>query len=257
MATVSFDSWFHGGPLALNIGATKDFSYWFHGCLVLRPDITQVTNNKSFTMQARIVQPTGRTIQARARILVNNTRTISMRGFIKTPRPISMKGRVARHQGWPILNVVDPGFPLFQPTQLSMRGRITQGSPGSQSLDMRAKIIKGGTVLLQARGRIVKAGYLSMRAKIKPRFSSSKAAMIFRVANAQQSTALMLFYTQGSVGQQSMTMKARIAPVYRTAVTGFFTINRDPGSSKVIAIGFESDTGARQVLSMKARIAIP
>lgn len=256
MATTSFDSWFHGGPLELNVGDTKTFGYWFHGAPVLRPDITQVLSNQSFTMRARIALASTKTFQARARILATVDRTISLRAHIrnKTTRTLDMRSRLARHQGWPIPNPVDPGFTLFQPTQLNIRARITQGSRATQTLDMRANIRRGATQHLTLRARIVKAANLTMRARIKPFRSRTTAIMTFSVSANRQTRALMLFYTKGNVYEPTMSMRARISKPYQTRAAHTIVVSKTGSGSSVLTFGFDSDQVTLQQLRIGARI---
>lgn len=259
MATTSFDSWFHGGPLEVNIGDTKTFAYWFHGAIVLRPDITQITGFQSLTMRARIGHPNTVTFQARARVQATVDRTISLRAHIRNSitRTLDMRSRMSRQQGWPIMSPFDPGFSLFQPTQLNMRARITQGARATQTLDMRAKIRRGGTVLLTMRGRVVKAAYLTVRARIKPFRSRTTAAMIFHVSNASQTKALMLFYTKGNVYEQTMSMRARISKPYQTRVANTLVVSKTGSGSSVLTFTVNSDQVTLQQLRMGARIVAP
>jgi hypothetical protein len=182
---------------------------------------------------------------------------LGMRAFITRPTIFDARARIARQQGWPIPDPVDPAFPTFQPTQLNMRGRITHGSSALQTLSMRGNIRRGDTLALQMRARIVLAGYLQMRARIKPRFSKASAKMIYYVSNSGQTKALMLFYTQGFAGSQSMTMKARIAPVYKTRMTSQLLVTQAQGNAKVIPIRLDSAQATDQILTLRARIAVP
>lgn len=256
MSTTSFDAWFQGSPLELNIGATKDLSYWFQGTPVLRPDITQITANVSLQMRARIAAQASKTFQARVRILATVDRAIDMRAHIKNlaTQALQMRARMARRQGWPIPPALDPSFLTFQPTQLQMRARVKQGVRAAQSIDLRASIIHSSAHLLQLRARIVIASRLSMRARIKPRRAQTLATMTYLVARASKTRALMLFYVQGNVVEQTLSMKARIVKAQTTRVTNVFVAAQALSGSSILTFGFDSTQRTLQDLRIGARI---
>lgn len=256
MPTGSFDAWFHGVPLELNLGDSRTFAYWFHGVPALRPDITAVLVSTTFQMRARIALTNTKNFQARARIRATVDQTISLRAHIRNSvtRQLKMRARLSRRQGWPILGPFDPGFDSFQPTQLTMRARLLQGTRASQGLDMRASIFHRSTALLQVRARIVKAVNLSMRARIKPRRARSRAIMTYYVSRESQTRVLMLFYTQGNFAEQTMSMRARIVHAQQTRVTGTFVIGKTGSGASVLGFGFDSTQLTLQQLRMGARI---
>lgn len=210
-------------------------------------------------MRARIAATATETFQARARILATVDRTIDMRAHIrnKTTRDLEMRSRISRQQGWPIMSPFDPGFSLFQPTQLNMRARIVQGVRTAQTIDMRANIRRGDTSLLLMRARIVIAASISMRARIKPRRLQTRASMTYYVARAGQARALMLFYTQGNVIEQSISMRARIVKAQQTRVTGTFVVHSTTSGATVLGFNFDSNERTLQQIRMGARIKAP
>lgn len=196
-------------------------------------------------------------LQMRAFIL-SAPKTVSMRANILGPRTMTMRARMSRQQGWPIPNPVDPSFPSFQPTQLNMRGNITQGSLSDQTMRIQANIFKGSTHLMAARGRIVKNHTLSMRASIRPRISSNVVLMTYDVARASKTLVTMLFYTQGNLGIQGMSMGARIVKRRRSGFTGHFIVFNQQIPSAVIPFNFKSGTPVTdQQFGMRANVVRP
>lgn len=185
-------------------------------------------------------------------------KSIQMRAFILGPRTLSMRTRISRQQGWPIPNPVDPSFPSFQPTQLTMRSNITQGSLSNQTMQMQANIFKGSTHLMSAKGRIVLNHQLTMRANIRPRISSRIVKMTYEVARASRTLVTMLFYTQGNLGIQGMSMGARIVKRRRTEVTGHFIVFNQQVPSSVIPFNFRAGVPTTdQQFGMRANVVRP
>jgi hypothetical protein len=151
--------------------------------------------------------------------------------------------------------------------RLTMRARIR--NTYTQTLDMRARIKATYTAALDMRARIVFAQCVYMRARIVPITSQSMTmrARIFArkqtvlendflVSAAQVTKMRSLFYaTYGNVRNQSLTMKARIAPVYKQRMTsGFIVYNSQSGA---LMLQQAAALSTLQIMQVKARIAIP
>lgn len=150
--------------------------------------------------------------------------------------------------------------------KLSMRARIKKTE--TATLSMKARIRQSLTKSINMRARIVFAQCIYMRAHIVPiqsksfqmraRILAQKQAVVtnaFLVSAAQRANLRMVFYTYGNVFGQSMTMKARIAPVYRTKVAGRFIVYNN--QSGALLLQTSALVTSKQILQVKARIAIP
>lgn len=248
-----FDHWFHGSPVLTPAGASGTFKYWFHGSPVLANN-GQGTQLVSFTCRAFIAHIARLDMQAR--ILQHNSVLLDMRGFIlnTTTKTIDMRTRVARQQGWPIPGFTDPAFPTFQPTQLLSRARIRIPDTGSQSLQSRARIFHGATVMLSSLARIVTAQDLSMRAMIVGK-RRTISEFSYLVRSPQRAHMSVIFYVPGVYSSQTLGMGARVAGVHRTRFTGYFLVKDTiPTNNGVQVISFSNNVLYQQSMGMRAFI---
>jgi hypothetical protein len=168
---------------------------------------------------------------------------------------IGLRARISRQQGWPVLDPTDPGYSLFVATQLQMRSRIHSSLAfGVQSQQMRANIRLGGTNSLQIRARVVKAQTLSMQARISGR-KLTAAHFTYDVESTQREHIRVVFNVPGWLSGQSIALQARIAGVYSKKMTGFFLVSSTPGTvNGVQTFEFTSSDQTTRPLMMRAFI---
>ena len=182
--------------------------------------------------------------------------TLSIQARILAPYTLSLRARISRRQGWPVVDPSDPGFSLWQDTRLALRARILHyiAFP-TQGLRMKGRVTYGKTLSLQLKARIVTAGFLSMRARILPRFFTTSVRMQFEVRRTSQARLRVIFYVPGAVQNWSLGMKARIVKTQTTRMTGHFVVAMPVVFDKVLSIGNPTTlSGTQQTLTMRARI---
>lgn len=147
--------------------------------------------------------------------------------------------------------------------KLLVRARIQ--NTYTQTLTARARIQVTYTQTLDSRARIVFAQCLKMQARIVPISTESlqMRAMIlngkretlqidYDVAGPKSAKLRVTFSAQtGYNTKQSMSMAARIAPVYRTRFTGYFLVS---GQQAVTGITFSNVVHYQQTLASRAYI---
>ena len=208
--------------------------------------LTPQLTTQQVSMRARISHVTAQTFTAKANII---------RIFYRT-QVISLQGRIAHQQGWPIIDSSDPGFSLWQDTRLALRARILHyiAFP-TQGLRMKGRVTYGKTLNLQFKARIVNSGRLSMRANILPRFFTTSVRMQFEVRRTSQARLRVVFYVPGAVQNWSLGMKARIVKTQTTRMTGHFVVAMPVVFDKVLSVGNPTTlSGTQQTLTIRARI---
>jgi hypothetical protein len=182
--------------------------------------------------------------------------TLSIQARILAPYTLSLRARISRRQGWPVVDPSDPGFSLWQDTRLALRARVLHyiAFP-TQGLRMKGRVTYGKTLSLQFKARIVTAGFMSMRAHILPRFFTTSVRMSFDVRRTSQTRLRVVFYMQGAMQNWPLSMKARIVKTQTTRMTGHFVVAMPVVFDKVLTIENPSTlSGTRQTLTMRARI---
>lgn len=151
--------------------------------------------------------------------------------------------------------------------KLSMRARIL--NTYTKAFQARARIRTNPTSTINIRARIVIAQCIQIRARIVPVNTSSvqmRARILggkttrllndFDVSRASQGKVQFSFYAgKAQVGQQTLSMRARIAQVFQARITGSYLVynQRSGGSS----IGFSANQATYQILRIRARISNP
>ncbi len=217
-----------------------------------------ITPTPPLSARARLSQHVIVTLGSKARIRALVTRTLGMHIDIRNIvyRSTEIRARISRQQGWPVPEINDPGYNLFQPTNLEMRANIRWPTLESTSMRILARIWWGKITTLGSKAHINTAYHLSMQARIVPRFVQSHLPATFYVQSTDKRSIRMVFYIgKGWSTIATVGMKARIAQTYRTRMTGHFLIPSRPVlSDGIMVFDFSSISGAKQTLGIRARL---
>jgi len=195
-------------------------------------------------------------LSSRARILVYHIEILSSKAWIKAPQRFTTRVRVSRRQGWPIPEVGDPEFDLWQDTRIYSRVRMSNyiAFP-TQILRLKGRVTYSKTLGIQSKARIVVAQTLQIKANILPKFFTAHLPVTFQVQQTSQRKLRVVFYTEGAIRSCQLTAKARIVQMYRSRVTGHFIVPMPTVFSTVMLIPNPvTSVRTQQTLSTRAKV---
>ena len=215
-----------------------------------------IYDNSSYLYDSYLVYDAiGYIQQLSVRANIRGLKTLEIKGRIRPT--LIIRTRIQRRQGWPVAELEDPGYLLWQDTRIYTRGKIySYLAFPIQTIKLKSNITYGKTYTINAQARIVSAGRIQIRAHILPRFFTTSLPAYFSVQQTVAKSARVQFTVSGDYRTPTFSSQARIIKTSKTRVTGHFIVPLAPVITNNVMIINDPVVLARvhQTLSIRSKI---
>ena len=196
-----------------------------------------------------------KTISIKGRIIP--TLSIKSRIIKIIKHNIPGQARISRRQGWPVAELDDPGYLLWQDTRLYIRTNIySYLAFPTQTIKLKSSITYNKTYTISSRAKIVTGQQLQIKANILPRFFTANLPVYFSARQTVVKNARVQFVVSGDYRVSTLSTQTRIIKTSKTRITGHFIVPLRPVVTENVLVIPDPIILARvhQTLSIRAKV---